>query len=110
MQSDSFFGLGLIEAAKKYLGMIRKPQSTTQIAEALQAGGFHTASKNFKNTVTSVLHRHSASIGDIIRVKKEWGLAEWYPGLKKGRGGNKAEANGNDLTEGGAIKDEKHED
>lgn len=114
LQDDSFFGLGLIEAAKKYLAISRKPKSSPEIAMALQAGGFHTTSKDFKNTVTSVLHRHATNVGEIIKVQKNWGLAEWYPGLKKGRTGTRTEVNDNNHSEndekdGDGIKDEKQE-
>ncbi len=81
---DAFFGLGLIDAAKKYLALVKAPKSAREIAEALVAGGFTTTSKDFKNTVFSVLFRESKHDGTIVKVNTEWGLPEWYPGLKRG--------------------------
>lgn len=82
--SDAFFGLGIVDAAKKYLGMTRRPQSSKEIATALVQGGFHTTAKDFYNTVFGVLSREWKNNGEIVKVNKEWGMAEWYPGLRRG--------------------------
>ncbi len=75
--SGSFADLTLTEAARAYLGMVKKPQSTTEIAEALENGGYPTESRNFRNTVRSVLDRHAKTVGEIVKVHRNWGLAEW---------------------------------
>jgi len=78
--SDAFFSLNIADAARKYLTMVKKPQSAQQIADALKQGGFHTTSKNFTVTVYSVLARQE----DLTRVKRgQWALIAWYPGLRR---------------------------
>ena len=81
--SDAFFGLGIGEGAKKYLGIVKRKQSAVQIADALDKGGLQHTSKFFPNTVRTALMRLAAD-GEVVQVGKEWGLAEWYPGRKKG--------------------------
>ncbi len=78
VESGSFADLTLTEATRRYLGMVKEPQSTAEIAEALERGGYPTKSRNFRNTVRSVLDRHSKTVGEIVKVQKNWGLAEWY--------------------------------
>lgn len=75
--SGSFADLTLTEAAQAYLGMVKEPQSTAEIAEALEKGGYPTESRNFRNTVRSVLDRHAKTVGEIVKVHRNWGLAEW---------------------------------
>ncbi len=81
---DAFFGLGLIDAAKKYLTGVKAPRSAKEIAQALVSGGFTTTSKDFNNTVFSVLSRENKQDGGIVKVNTGWGLPEWYPGLRRG--------------------------
>ena len=78
VESGSFADLTLTEATQRYLGMVKEPQSTAEIAEALDRGGYPTKSRNFRNTVRSVLDRHAKTVGEIVKVQKNWGLAEWY--------------------------------
>lgn len=75
---DAFFGLSIGEAAKKYLGMVKRKQSTREIAEALDRGGLPHTSSNFLNTVTTMLSRQARSDSDLVKVGREWGLAAWY--------------------------------
>ncbi len=75
--SASFADLTLTEAAQRYLDIVKEPQSTAEIAKALERGGYPTRSRNFRNTVRSVLDRHAKTVGDIVKVHKNWGLAEW---------------------------------
>ena len=77
VESGSFADLTLTEATQRYLGMVKEPQSTAEIAEALERGGYPTKSRNFRNTVRSVLDRHAKTVGEIVKVQKNWGLAEW---------------------------------
>ncbi|HEX9750896.1 MAG TPA: hypothetical protein VGB22_06390 [candidate division Zixibacteria bacterium] len=77
IRSDAFFGLSFTDATYKYLQMIRRPQTTEAICEALQKGGIESKSQNFLITVYSSLRRDARR---FVRVKKkEWGLVEWYP-------------------------------
>ena len=66
--SGSFAGLTLTEAAQRYLEMAKEPQSTAEIADALERGGYPTESRNFRNTVRSVLDRHAKTVGVIVKV------------------------------------------
>lgn len=93
VEPDSFFGMSIPDAIRKYLGMKKKPQSTQEIANALDRGGLTHQSENFGNTVGSILHRIDNSGGDIVRVGRgTWGLATWYPGARRKRpNGGKSE-------------------
>lgn len=79
---DAFFQLSIVDATRKYLSMVKQPTNTKKIVEALLAGGYTSSSSNLNNTVFSVLKRQEKQVGDIIRVHKDWGLAEWYPGRR----------------------------
>ena len=81
--SGAFADLTLTEAARAYLDMVKEPQSTAEIAEALEKGGYPTESRNFSNTVRSVLDRHAKTVGAIVKVRRNWGLAEWNRGRGK---------------------------
>ena len=81
--SGGFADLTLAEAARAYLDMVKEPQSTAEIAQALERGGYPTESKNFGNTVRSVLDRHAKTVGKIVKVRRNWGLAEWNRGKGK---------------------------
>lgn len=81
VQHDSFFGMTIADAAKKYLSMVKRTQSTGEIAVALESGGLKHASKDFQQTLRATLGQK----GELfLRVNGDWGLNEWYPG--KGRG------------------------
>lgn len=83
LSSDAFFGLSLVDAAQKYLAHMKTPKTAREIADALLSGGFKTTSKDFYNTVFSVLSREDKNQGAIAKVNREFGLSEWYPGLKR---------------------------
>ncbi len=78
---DSFFGLSIPDAAKKFLALRKRAATTPEIADGLQRGGQPNASsESFPNTVGSVLARVYANGAGIVRVARgTWGLAEWYP-------------------------------
>ncbi|MCA9906576.1 MAG: hypothetical protein H7A18_03225 [Sinobacteraceae bacterium] len=81
IEADTFFSLSIPDAAKKYLGMRKKPATTPEIVEALRRGGqTHAGGESFGNTLGSVLARVYGNGGGIVRVGRGmWGLAEWYP-------------------------------
>jgi hypothetical protein len=85
--SDAFFSLSIPEAIKKYLGMVKGKKTTNDIAEALEKGGITHGSKNFRNSVSTALYReHDKPNGDIHKVGEgEWGLVDWYAGLRAKR-------------------------
>lgn len=82
---DAFFGLGLAEASIKYLQTVKKQQTTREIADALEAANYHHTSQNFVNTVNTALYRRERDEADVVRIGRNWALAEWYPGRRKGR-------------------------
>jgi len=87
--NDSFFGMTIAEAAKKFLTATRKTATAKIIADALVAGGFKTSAKNFVETVRSIVSRHQY----FAFVNGEFGLSEWYPGRKAGSKKSAAGAN-----------------
>jgi len=82
--SDAFFQMGAGDAARKYLNMVKRPALNKEIADALKAGGYLTNAKNFYSNLYTTLLRTPG----FVKVKKAWGLAEWYrtsPGTPPGR-------------------------
>src|SRR5438477_411254 len=57
ISDDAFFGLSITEAAKKYLGMVKRKQTVREIADALDRGGLPHTSSNFVATVATMLRR-----------------------------------------------------
>ncbi len=91
IRADEFFQMSIGDTTIKYLNMVRKPQSTQEIATALESGGMTHTSKNWYQTVSGSLLRRESADGEIMRVKRGmWGLSTWYPGkarkLKKDNG------------------------
>jgi|CZKS01.1.fsa_nt_gi hypothetical protein len=79
---DTFFSMTIGDAAKKYLAMVKATKSTADISEALESGGLKHSSKSFATTVRSILGQRD----NFVRVPNgDWGLAEWYPGMGRGR-------------------------
>lgn len=82
VRHDTFFGMTIGDAARKYLTMTKITKSTADIATALEQGGLKHSSQNFTTTVRSVLGQRD----EFTRVgNRDWGLAEWYPGAGRGR-------------------------
>lgn len=90
LRGDEFFQMSIPDAAIKYLKMSRKPQTTKEIAIAIQKGGIPPGTGDFFQTVGSVINRRSkAADQQIVSVKRGvWGLAEWYPGRKFKKNGD----------------------
>lgn len=81
IRHDTFFGMTIADAARKYLTMVKHTKSTADIASALESGGMKHASKDFNMTLRSVLSPRE----EFVRVNSDWGLTEWYPGMGRGR-------------------------
>jgi hypothetical protein len=80
---DTFFGMTISEAAQKYLSMTKATKSTADIAVALEQGGLKHSSKDFAANVRSIIGQKT---DEFVRVPNgDWGLADWYPGLGRGR-------------------------
>jgi hypothetical protein len=92
--AGAFLGKSIPDAAKLYLEIVKKKQTSKKIADALQKGGMETNSKNFQQMVHSVLDRaRKATNSGIVKLdRSHWGLATWYPaslrsaGFHQGRG------------------------
>ncbi len=80
--TDAFFGMrSLAEAAKKYLSLVKRKQTTKEIVQALERGGFPHQSKSLYSTLYTALQREEEREGgDIVRIGSEWAIASWYPG------------------------------
>lgn len=90
LESDAFFGMSIVEATKKYLGMTKRPKSTNEIKDALEAGGYNHTSKNFYSTIFSVLSREAGKpTGEIVKVNDKWGLESWYPNRRRETSGRR---------------------
>lgn len=79
IRSDSFFGMSVPQAVKKYLGMTGKvPKSPNDITETLKKGGQEQATYN---NVYTALKR----LPDVVKLPNgDWGLADWYgPSAKR---------------------------
>ena len=84
VESDSFFGMSIPDAARKLLSMRKRPQTTQEITDALDVGGLTHQSGDFANTVGSVLNRLGKSDGGVVKLgRAKWGLAAWYPSAKR---------------------------
>jgi hypothetical protein len=81
---DAFFGLNLAEAAIKVLQTVKKQQTTRELVDALETANYHHTSQNFVNTVNTALYRRERDEGDVVRIGRNWALAEWYPGRRRG--------------------------
>jgi DNA-directed RNA polymerase delta subunit len=81
---DEFLGMTIPDAAKKYLEVIRTPQTIGQIWEGLKQGGLPHIKYN---AVYTAIWRRVSPDGDFARVDETlWGLAAWYktiPNVKK---------------------------
>lgn len=77
---DAFIGMSIPEATKKHLTAVRKKLSTQEIMTALESGGLPPSKYS---TVYAILRRRENVIGDIINMKGDWALQEWYPNHRK---------------------------
>lgn len=85
VRSDEFFRMSIPEAVKRFLEIIKQPQSPTAIVNALKAGGVLSQSKNFYTTVWTALRRLRAA-GELVNTPSGWGLSVWYPNKPKASG------------------------
>jgi DNA-directed RNA polymerase delta subunit len=76
--SNAFFTMGIGEAARKYLEIVKGKATVQQITKALEQGGMPPLKIN---TVYAALRRREAVTGDLIRVGEEWGLKEWFSNI-----------------------------
>jgi hypothetical protein len=73
----AFMNKSVPAAIKLYLAAVKKKQTNTEIARALQEGGIESTADNFSTNVTTALNRLKAA-DEVLRFKDGWGLAEHY--------------------------------
>lgn len=76
IRSDSFWMMSMSDAARKFLDMVKRPQSVNVIGEALKKGGYLSESPNYLSMVRNTLRTGRA----FTKVNSDWGLREWYAG------------------------------
>jgi len=91
LAQDSFFRMSIPQAIKAFLNIAKRTKGAKDITEALRNGGLTTKAKNLYGTVYPTLLRMEKA-GDVVRVKGEWGLSEWYPGARKATQEQKTES------------------
>ncbi len=79
LRGDSFFGMNVPDAIRKYLAMTKRPQSPKQITAALRQGGVLSQAADFyANVSTSLKRLREQEL--VVNTAEGWGLAEWYAG------------------------------
>jgi hypothetical protein len=73
---SAFLGMSIPDAAKVHLASVKQKKSTQEIIDALTAGGLPPSKYT---TVYNILTRRQKQVGDIVNLKGDWALAEWYP-------------------------------
>ncbi len=110
IKSDSFYRLGIGEAAVAYLRMTnRTPKTSNEIADVLDRGGLVHQSKDLKATVNALLIRDGGKWGITRLPSGAWGLDEWYPGSARGKKtkGTKTRAEAEELGEDAAGENDQ---
>jgi hypothetical protein len=79
--AGAFLGKSIPDAAKLYLEIVKKKQTSKEIADGLRRGGIESTSQNFVGIVHSILDRtRKTPNGGIVKLDRStWGLTEWYP-------------------------------
>jgi hypothetical protein len=79
--NSEYYGLGAAEAAIKRLGLCNKQtQTVKKIWKALSDAGFSMLSDKPESSLSWVLRKREAKVGDVVLVGNgEWGLSTWYP-------------------------------
>ena len=86
----AFLGKNIPDAAKLYLEIVKKKQTSKEIALALLKGGMETASKDFPSIVHAILDRaRKGNNPALVKIGTQWGLANWYPNLTPSTNGHK---------------------
>jgi DNA-directed RNA polymerase delta subunit len=84
IRSDTFFGLSIPDAIRKCFKISKRPLSLSEMTASLKAGGLLTTAQNLMQTIGATLQRMKKTDGDVVSLGNgQWGLTEWYPGLRK---------------------------
>jgi propanediol dehydratase large subunit len=79
LSRTTFKDLKIVPATKKYLEMMKRGQTTRELATAFEQGGFKSESKNLIDTIRSILRRDSEKENPTVIWKDgKWELAEWH--------------------------------
>jgi hypothetical protein len=75
-QTSKRQGVGsMVDIAIKHLASVGGgPVPNMDLARALDAAGFPHESKNFPNTLNSILHRRARKVGDVRKSAQGWEL------------------------------------
>jgi hypothetical protein len=66
----------MVDMAIKHLTSVGGgPVPNLRLAKALDDGGFPHKSKNFPNTLNSILHRRRKTVGDVRKTARGWEIA-----------------------------------
>ena len=104
--NGAFLGMSIPDATKLYLEIVKKKQTSKEIAEALQKGGMETNSKNFPQMVHSVLDRASKANTGIVKLdRSHWGLGSWYPASLRSAGKYQGRGVGRKKSRKGRTRD-----
>jgi hypothetical protein len=74
----AFVGLSTSAAVRRLLEMMQRRLSVREILQGLRAGGLKP---NKYRNVYAIMRDREAYKADIIKVDRQWGLAEWNPEL-----------------------------
>ena len=74
----AFVGLSISAAVRRLLEMMQRRMTIREIMQGLQAGGLKPS--KYRN-VYAILRQRESDKADIIKVDRQWGLAEWNPEL-----------------------------
>jgi hypothetical protein len=78
--TGAFLRKSIPEAARLYLEIVKKKQTSREIAEGLRKGGMESTSKNFFGMVHAVLDRaRKAPNSPFVKIGSQWALAGWFP-------------------------------
>ena len=86
-----------------YLEGVRQKQTTREVMDALEKGGLPPSKYN---TVYSILRRRENEVGDIINMKGDWALQEWYPNYRNKKS-SATEDIGEEVQESSEAKEPK---
>ena len=67
-----YVGMSMLQAAIKHIQIVGHAVPNLLLAKALEDGGYEHKSKNFPNTLNSVLWRRAKSAGDVRKSGKGW--------------------------------------
>jgi hypothetical protein len=76
MVGQPYKGLPMLDAAMTHIRNIGHAVPNLLLAKQLEGGGYEHKSKNFPNTLNSVLWRRAKTVGDIRKSLRGWELVD----------------------------------